>query len=181
KTSELVKEYWKDIGIDVSLKQITGELLGQRAQTNEIAMGLWTIDKCTDFLFIQDPEFWVPWRTGWEVTWCPAWARWFQTKGEKGEEPPEEMKKLYNWWQKMRCATSKEEEIEYAKKILASQAQNVWLIGTVASPPWPIVMRDNLKNFPNPKEVRFGWDYLQTYPWHPEQFFLKHPLLPSQK
>jgi len=181
KTSELVKEYWKDIGIDVSLKQITGELLGQRAQTNEIAMGLWTIDKCTDFLFIQDPEFWVPWRTGWEVTWCPAWARWFQTKGEKGEEPPEEMKKLYNWWQKMRCATSKEEEIEYAKKILASQAQNVWIIGTVACPPWPVILRDNLKNFPNPKEVRFGWDYLQTYPWHPEQFFLKHPLLPSQK
>ena len=178
---ELIKEYWKGLGIDLSLKSHSNTLQSERAQGNEMAMSVWTAENVSDLFFPQRPVYWVPMSIGWALTWAPEWARWFLTNGEKGEEPPQEMKDIYASWELMKRTTSKEEEIKAAKNILSLHAENLWLIGTVGLTPWPVVARNNLRNLPDPEELVFSWDYLMLYPWHASQLYLEQPLLPNQK
>jgi len=173
-TTELVKEY----GIDLRAKVISGELDSVRYVGNMVQMGLWHADRC-GFLFDLEPFWFVPMRHGWECTWAPLWAQWYVTGGEKGEEPPEEAKRNIERWKRMQTTLDKEERIRLGKEILRSQAENLWTIGTVGLAPHPVIVRNNLRNVP--EKALLGWDYYWTLPQKPEQYFLKHPLLPSQE
>jgi len=167
--AELIKGYWKKIGIKINLKQETGELLSQRAAANFVDMQFWEGDKVTEIGFTGFPEFFVPYIVDWSATWAVEWARWYQSEGKEGEEPPEKIKRLLEWYEKMIAARSHQERVEYGKKILASQAENLWTIGTVGLVPQPIIARKNMKNIP--EKGIYGWDTLYTAPFHPEQFF----------
>ena len=177
-TTELVKEYWKKIGIDLRVKVISGELDSVRYVGNQVQMGLWHADRC-GFLFDTEPFWFVPMRHGWECTWAPLWAQWYVTRGEEGEEPPEEAKKNIERYERMQVTMDEEERIRLGKEILRSQAENLWTIGTVGLAPHPVIVRNNLRNVP--EKAVLGWDYFWTLPQKPEQYFLKHPLLPSQE
>jgi len=169
-TTELVQHYWDAIGIKVAVKEITGELQSTRAQANLIQMGLWHADRC-GFLFPLEPFWWVPMRFGWENTWSPLWAQWYVTGGKAGEEPPKELKRLLQLWEKMKTTTSEKERIRLGKEILKSNAENLWTIGTVGLAPQPVIVRSTLRNIP--EKVSIGWDTLWTYPYNPCQFFFK--------
>jgi len=170
--SELVKEYWKKIGCRIELKETTGELTNVRAPANDIAMNLWHGDRGTDMAFFTgDIRWFVPQSVGWEMSYGVEWARWYTTGGESGEEPPEEVKKIYGWLDEMKITMDEERRIELGKKILASQAENVWTIGTVGMVPAPVITRSNLRNVP--ERHLYTWDVLYTKDSYPEQYFFE--------
>jgi len=170
KVTELVKEYWENIGLQMNLKRISGELLSKRCMGNEIEMGMWHADKQSDILFPIDPEFYIPWREAWECFWGPLWARWYQTNGKKGEEPPEKIARLYKLWETVKTTMDEKERIQAGKEILRSQAENIWVIGTVMIPK-PVIVANDLQNVPETGVC--GWDYLGASYCHPEQLFFK--------
>lgn len=176
--NELVKEQWKEAGVDLRLKLVAGGLVIQRYSENEAQMGLWVGDRSA-FLFNIDPLWFVPIGYTYAIAWAPLWGKWYVTKGEEGEEPPSEVKKNIERWEQFRIALNEEERIRLGKEILRSQAENLWTIGVVGLAPVPVIVRDNLRNVP--EQALFGWDYWMTLPWKPSQFFLKSPLYPSQK
>ena len=57
------------------------------------------------------------------------------------------------------------------KEIMASQAENLWTIGTVGLTPHPVVAANNLGNLP--ENAFFGWDHLWGIYRHPEQLYFK--------
>ena len=66
----------------------------------------------------------------------------------------------------------KTKRIELGKKILNEQAENLWCIGTVGKVPYPIIINENLGNFP---EDGIGvWDTVWTMSRDPEQFFFEN-------
>ena len=74
-------------------------------------------------------------------------------------------------WERMTVATDRDEEIRLAKEILASQAEHLWVIGTVGNVPAPMPRSNKLRNFPE----RGGHDWsigAWTGPQHPSQFYL---------
>jgi peptide/nickel transport system substrate-binding protein len=99
--------------------------------------------------------------------WCPLWAQWYETGGAEGEEPPDDIKQLFEWWEKWQETL----DVEWGKNILRSQAENLWTIGVVGMAPQPIIAKNNLRNIP--EKGAWVWDELWFYPYHPEQFFLK--------
>ncbi len=64
-----------------------------------------------------------------------------------------------------------QDRIRLGKDLLKSQADNLWVIGTVGLWPAPVVVKNNLRNVP--EKGLHGWDVMWTYPYNPEQFFLK--------
>jgi len=166
---EIVVENWRNIGIDVRSKQISGTLAAQRAPANLLDACVWHGDTATDVMFPIDPYFVVPTPPGWERTIWPAWGRWFNTGGKAGEEPPAQIKQIYGWWQAMKAEPNEEERIKLGKKILAAQAENLWTIGTVGKTPWPLIINNRLHNFP--KNGLWVWDTLWTISQNPEQLF----------
>jgi len=74
---------------------------------------------------------------------------------------------LYDWLDEYMLTDS----MEPARKVLESQAEHIWTIGTVGNSPHPLVVRNQLRNV---SETGFwGWDSLWTYPEYPEQWFFR--------
>ncbi|MGQ9632553.1 MAG: ABC transporter substrate-binding protein [bacterium] len=169
-TTELVLKHWDDIGIKIAAKPEDESLIITRTSANLIQMGLWHGDRCA-FLFPIEPFYWVPMNAGKEVPWAIQWARWYRSGGKSGEEPPPEMKRLLQLWERMRMTVDEEERIRLGKEILKSNAENLWTIGTVGLVPHPVIVKNRLRNVP--ENGMWGWDQRRFSSYLPEQFFLK--------
>jgi peptide/nickel transport system substrate-binding protein len=165
--TELVTEYWKRIGIEIQWKSITRSLLNQKVLANEEPMSLWHGDETADTLFLRRSYSFVPYE-GDECTWGILWGRWWNTRGEAGEEPPEYIKQLFEWQEEYNIT----DDDEPARKVLASQAEHVWTIGTVGMAPHPLFVRNYLRNVTEGGGF-WTWDSLWAYPEFPEQWFFR--------
>lgn len=166
---ELVTEYWNELGLSVTARQVSGELQAQRAPANLMDATVWHGDKATDILFPISPQFFVPFATGWEMSWGNGWVHWFGSDGEEGMEPPAHVKELHGWWEDILRSGSQEEIDRLADNILASQAENLWVIGTVGRTPHPVIATNSLRNVP--ETGYWVWDMLWSSAWSPEQMF----------
>ena len=93
-TMELVADYWRAVGVDLRLKLVDRSLQSARAQAGEMQMTLWHADKVMDVLFPLLPDWFVPHRAGWDIAMWNDWARYYQTGGRIGEEPPPVIKQI---------------------------------------------------------------------------------------
>ena len=168
-TMELVRDYWREVGVDVRLKSVERSLQSERAQANKMQMTLWHADKVTDILFPVVPDWFYPHRAGWELSMWNHWARYYQTGGELGEEPPPVIRELQYWGDELRMATSEKRRTEAARKLLQAQADNLWTIGTVGQAPHPVVTSKRLQNVP-PTGI-WGWDNRWTLAYHPSTWY----------
>ena len=146
-TAELLKEHWRDIGVNLDARSAARELMTQRAQSNTVEIMMWGADGGVMFTTLPHavvPTSNAPWFAG-----SPHWALWFTSEGADGIEPPEEAKMVYNNWQKMLLAPDAE-RIRLGKELLRSQAENLYTIGTVSDLPLLLfVARDNMGNLPD--------------------------------
>jgi len=103
---------------------------------------------------------------------------WYQTNGEEGEEPPQHMKDLLDKWERMKATLDEDERTKLGKEILAQQAENLWVIGTVGLAPVPIIVASNLRNVPD--EQLWGWDCFFGSIFGAPTWYFEQPLLDRQ-
>jgi peptide/nickel transport system substrate-binding protein len=163
---ELVTEYWRAIGIDVSAKSITRQLLSPRMTENKESMSMWHGDASTDILLPVDRK-WSIGKVGDECTIAPVWNDWFQSDGTSGEEPPDWYKEPLMAWKRYNETL----DPDAAAQFLQSQADNLWSIGTVGMTPWLMIAKNNLGNVP--LTGIHTWDGLFQYPYHAETTFFR--------
>jgi len=177
--AELIKRQWKKIGINLVLKPISIDLAWERYAANEVEMGSLWFDGGMDWWFTVRPEYMIPMALGLAQVWGGLWVTWYVSGGKEGEEPPEEMKKNIERWEKMLTTMDEKERIRLGKEILRSNAENLWTIGVIGECPIAVIVRNNLRNVP--ERIPFGWDLYFFTITNPAQFFLKPPLLEIQK
>lgn len=170
-TMELVTSYWRDVGIQLNLKQVDNSLQSSRATANLMEMTLWHADRTSDILFPSQPFWFVPMHRGWEECHWTPWSDWYRTSGSQGEPPPPEVQRLVDWWVEMTTSADPDRRVELGKNILRSQAENLWTIGTLGLAPQPVVVSNDLHNVP--ERGWFGWDNRMTLPYHPYTWFLE--------
>jgi len=164
--TELVSEYWRNIGVEIQYKSITRNLLNQKILANQEMMSLWHGGSMTDILFLREPKFLTP-RYGDESTWGILWGLWYNTGGEDGLEPPEIIKQLYNALDDYNRTDSNDS----AAFVLRTQAEKIWNVGTVGEAPHPLWVRNTLKNVAT--NGFWVWDALWTEPFYPEQWYFE--------
>jgi len=166
--TELCRKYWKAIGIEMINKEMTRQLLSPKVTANEEPMSLWHGDECNDILFALKPKWFAP-MYGDESCWGQAWGIWHLTGGthEQSEEPPEEIKQLYEWMDKY----NETGDEEWAHKLLQSQAENIWTLGVIGMAPHPVIVRKNLRNVA--EKGMWNWDSQWAYPYFPCHWFFK--------
>ena len=171
---ELVREYWREIGIDLRLKQVDRGLQNARASAGAMEMTLWHADRVTDILFPLVPDWWVPRSAGWDRCMWNQWARYYETQDRPpaerlGEKPPAVVLQLQALADEMRTTTDPQRRLAVGKQILRSGADNLWTIGTVGLAPHPVVVSKRLKNvIPN---GIWGWDNRWTLSYHPATWY----------
>jgi len=178
-TVELVTAHWREVGVQVNRKQISGALQSTRANAGLMDMAIWHADRNADILFPIEPFWYVPMHVGQEPLLFSRWARWYLSKGTKGCEPPEEVKQLTQWWEVLRRTPDLEKRIEMGKRILRSQAENIWSIGVLGLGPHPVVVKNDLKNVPH--HGYWGWDSWWSWPYYPETWYLQPEVLESPR
>jgi peptide/nickel transport system substrate-binding protein len=161
---EMVMEYWRKIGVQVDTKPVLRTVLRPKIYANQMIMSAWGGDEIIDTLLARRPKWFAP-IYGDESTWAPLWAKWYWTKGKEGEAPPPEIKELYDWIDKY----AETDDLQYVDKLLKSQAENVWTIGTVADSPLPIIVNKDLRNVP--EEDYSVWDTLWGHANYPEAWY----------
>lgn len=140
-TTELVKEYWEDVGVRTVVKVQNRELLGTRGGAGEVQVYTWVVDGFSEFAFIsgRGGNYLYSW------TWAPLWLSWWNSNGENGVEPPEEIKELYAKCESLPSLPPQEAE-QVAAELLDAFAENLWIIGTVGYMGKPIVANKKLGN-----------------------------------
>jgi len=92
--AEMYKKYWKNIGIEITIKPVSEQFYSQRRAGGMYDIGIqpvnWGGRRPIIAAMRGEP---VPIGTNWCVN--PPWGLWFITQGKKGEEPPEDVKRLY--------------------------------------------------------------------------------------
>ena len=100
------------------------------------------------------------------------WHYWFASDGEKGVEPPDEIKQLGAWVPIMRFDPDRDKRVEAGRNILRYQAEHLMSIG-IARVPKPVVKNKHLGNVPD--FARTGWDFMGPAFVYPQQYFFRSP------
>ncbi|MGQ9681453.1 MAG: ABC transporter substrate-binding protein [Anaerolineae bacterium] len=151
---EIVTANWKQIGINTSAKMIDSQLWGQRNNANQLqATVLWS----------EIPLwYWGGLAMG---LWAPLWWRWWNSEGQDGEEPPEEVKAFY---QKMNeivvvPAAQGPSVFEEAKKMVY---ENVWFMPPLENIRQAMIVNAKFGNVPQDPSVMsiaFNFSMEQVY------------------
>ena len=158
--AELLTEYYRDIGIKVLARGVSGQYFWKLHKSGEVDLTIWHLDGSIDGMH---------WYAGFHVP-APFWWQWYETDGESGVEPPAPAKRVYELCDVIRSTTSEEERIMAGKEILRIQAENLWVIGTVADTKSPFVYSKRLGNISKAEQKNYN---LNTVLDAAEQWFFK--------
>lgn len=164
---ELIQAYWEAVGLKTVLKGQERSLYNTRCSSGDAEIGIWNLDRCAQILA-------NPGRLLGTITDCPwavQYALWYNSGGKSGEEPPPEIKRLYELWDQIVVTVDEQERDRLVRELVGLHAKNIWMIGTVGEIPQPVVVKNYFRNVP--KDLI--WDDLLRSPGNafPEQFFIK--------
>lgn len=170
---ELVKETWREIGVDLYIKPSQRDIvrrrayagLGQMVARSGFDNGIPTPE--------MEPEEFTPVRQD-SLQWS-AWGEHHETASASGEEidfpPAARLKDLHTAWSFSR---SDEERARLWHEILEIHAAEMFTIGLVSEVRQPVIRGPKVKNVPD--SVIYGWDPGAHFGIHRmDEFFIDDP------
>jgi len=174
---QIVVKNWQDIGVKLELKQWPdGTGLENFYASNDQQIGIWNSDGGNEDLARKNYPIRLepPWH--WMGTECCAmssypWRLWLDTKGQQGEEPPQEIKDLYKLVQDWSNApTGSPEYKDLINKIIKINVENLYYFGTVSAAPLPVVITNRMGNLPRGDNIPMG---AMFEPYLPQVAFIR--------
>jgi len=152
---ELVKDTWREIGIDLYPRPTQRDVMRNRAFSGDLALSVWAGYDNGLPSSAMPPDERVPVSTMFFTG--PAWGAYEMSGGESGEKPDyppaEELMSLYHDWL---TAPSDDDRAKAWDAILNIHAREVLTIGTVQGVVQPVVVSNAIKNVP--QNAVYGWD-----------------------
>ncbi|MBK8021208.1 MAG: hypothetical protein IPK19_07165 [Chloroflexi bacterium] len=169
--AELYQEFFRDVGITLDVRVVARDQTRSLIDNNDIEVGIWIADKCSDAMFPHTPVWHVPHLpTDWNQ-WGVEWAKWYATAGASGEEPPAEVKQVQELFDQMKITVDEDERIRIGQEIMRLNIENLWNIGNVGEVPIPVILGSNFKNYPEEGYTSFDW--LGNHQYHIEQTYFE--------
>jgi peptide/nickel transport system substrate-binding protein len=126
--AEMVREQWKKIGIDLIVQEVERSLAIKRGAANEQQLSAWNNDG-SEHLFTF-PMHVFAFNVDNLSAHGPLYAKWFQSAGTQGKEPPARMRELMEKWRKA-FGVPEEERIKLGKEVWQIAADEVYSIGVI--------------------------------------------------
>ena len=173
--SELVRDYWQEVGVRVDLKMVSEELYSELRTANQLDVHAGVAGDYNPNRLASNPEF------GTLKAYAENWNRWWQRElwvqqgrqGEEppaGEEPPEEWKRFIRTGWEWPNATDDEEFNRLGRERWALQAELLPAIGTVAYVVRPIIINNRVRNVPD--VLPFAFESMLWIQATPAQFYI---------
>ena len=164
---EIVRSNWEAIGIKTTLKPEERTLYFQRVTKNgEHMIGHWGYE-CV-FPMVSSHRWFG---TNLWDEWAHHWAEWYLTDGEKGVEPPPEVKRLQHIEEHLQITVDPEKRRRLWAEVIRSHAENMWIIPLTERSIGIGVLADNFRNVP--ERATASWIVMTPGNLNPETFFIK--------
>ena len=167
-SAELIKGYWKQIGVDLLINTSDTTALNQRIESNEHDSAVWSASGGPDSLF--DPKYYFP--SSWAAFYATTWGQWF-TKDTNPEEPPEAAKKQMALYQEVFATTDVPKRLALMKDLLAISAEEFYTIGVMQPTSDYGIVNKRMANFPG--VLLASSEYAHPGAANPEQFYYAAP------
>jgi len=170
KVVELVGQYWAEVGVQTTVKEVTPDEYRSAQSSNQLDVGLWQKGQPMGII-LGNNELWVPpFENYFGHRMGMLWAEWVDSDGSKGVEPPDFVKQLIDDINAFQSAVAGSDESNAAgASMVQNMTENLLFIGTVKSQ-GPIYHRNALKNFISFKTN--SYEYYRTYPYKAYQWWL---------
>ena len=163
---ELIREYWRDVGLQTEIRLSENALHRERREGNliEVNIGTWGLQSEARQYMIDRSE-WVQGNS--DLNWAPLWGQWLKAwieveEGTRslslsdfedgilpGVAPPEEYKQLFLWGEeRAQTVLGSPEYLEVSRKIFGFHYDNLLMQGVVGGQPHLVVAKSNLANVP---------------------------------
>ena len=173
--SELVRDYWQEVGVRVDLKMVSEELYSELRTANQLDVHAGVAGDYNPNRLASNPGF------GTLKAYAENWDRWWQRElwvqqGSQGEEPPAGEKPPAEWERFIRTgwgwpnATDDEEFNRLGAERWALQAELLPAIGTVAYVVRPIIVNNRVRNVP--EVLPFAFESMLWIQATPAQFYI---------
>jgi len=164
---EIVRSNWEAIGLKTTLKPEERTLYFQRVTKNgEHMIGHWGYE-CV-FPMVSSHRWFG---TNLWDEWAHHWAEWYLTDGEKGVEPPPEVKRLQNIEAHLQITVDPEKRRQMWAEVIRSHAENMWIIPLTERSIGIGVLANNFRNVP--ERATASWIVMTPGNLNPETFFIK--------
>ncbi len=147
--SEMIREQWKKIGIDLVVQEVERSLALKRTAANEQQLGAWNNDG-SEHLFTF-PLHVFPFELAAVASSGPLYVKWFHSAGAQGKEPEPKMRELMDKW-KRAFGVPEKERIQLGKEVWKIAAEEVYIIGVIGMGPASMgvrVVKTNMGNIPS--------------------------------
>jgi peptide/nickel transport system substrate-binding protein len=144
--SEMIRDQWKRIGIDLIVQETERSLAIKMGTNNETQLYAWNNDGSEHMFTFPGHIF--PFDAN--SPSGPLLGKWFQTGGKEGKEPDAKMKELMEKWRKA-FGVPEAERIQLGKdvwKIAADEVHIISVIGLAAASQGVRITKNNMGNIP---------------------------------
>jgi peptide/nickel transport system substrate-binding protein len=164
-TLEMLVKNWKAVGVNCTSKSYERALFYQRKAAYDHDAGVWT--GADAIQVVMDPRWSLPFSN--ESIFGIAWADWWNSGGQIGEEPPAAAKKQQELFDTLKSSPDDAKQKDLMKQILDIAADEFWCMGIMHYYHSYGIIKNNFKNVP--KEV-WAW-HLCNSPAQtmPEQYY----------
>ena len=139
------------MGIKTKVKVMARQLFSTRRNAMLYDVGVW--GAADEIIPVMDPRWFFPYSNG--SIQGIGYARWFESAGKRGIQPPEEILHCMNLYKQIERTPNPVEHVSLFHRILDINRQNLWVIGTVGRVPSIFVVKDTFRNVP--KVAVSGW------------------------
>ncbi len=164
---EIIRSNWEAVGIKTTVKPEERTLYFQRVTKNgEHMIGKWGHESV--FPLVSSHRWFG---TNLWDEWAHHWAQWHLTDGQRGIEPPPEVKRLQSIEKELQITIDKVRRNELWLEVVRSHAENVWIIPTTERGTAIGVLANNFRNVP--ERAVASWITMTPGNLNPETFFIK--------
>lgn len=164
--SQLIRDYWRKVGVDVQIRNEDRSLLYNRKENNQHDAIIWGGDGGLRDA-ILDPRWYFPYTT--ESNYATAWANWYN--GDKpAMKPPPETRKQMKLYDQIKETPGEDDRKKLFMQILQIAQEQFYAIGTVLPAPGYGIVKNNFHNVP--KSMPGAWIYPNPAPTNPEQYYI---------
>jgi len=166
---EIARTNWREVGVKVSIKPMQRTLFHQRTRVNGEHMA--AVYGTGDGAFpILSPFNWFAVKPG---PWDFEWAKWYVTKGAKGQKPPPQVRRLQQIYEALNRTGDIQECRRLMAEVVRNHAENVWKIHLVGPRIVSGVLLDEFRNVP--LTGLYSWVVYCPGNQNPETFFFRDP------
>ena len=153
---EFVELYWAEVGIDMNIGGISGELLEERRTANDYDATANFSDGGLATLLNVGP-FLMP--AGGGSTFAPAWGAWYNPGGWGGEveEPPDDIKKQMELYDQVKATADLDLQRDLMNQIIDIAIDRFYAIGISLDMGQYGVVKNNFHNVP--LAMPESWNY----------------------